>query len=53
MVWQGETVLSLFETNGPTLKFYKESDARAFGALYERVASQARLLFKSKPAEAR
>ena len=51
VVWKGETVLHLYETNGPFLKFYRETDARAFGALYERLASQARVLFKSKPAE--
>ena len=53
LVWKGETVLSLSETNGPFLKFYRESDARAFGALYERLASQARVLFKTKAAEAK
>ncbi|NBV24713.1 MAG: hypothetical protein EBS05_22690 [Proteobacteria bacterium] len=51
VVWNGETVLNLFETNGAFLHFYRESDARAFGALYERLASQARALFKPKAAE--
>ena len=53
VVWNGETVLDLFETNGATLDLYRESDARAFGALYERLASQARVLFKSKAAGAK
>lgn len=47
VVWKGETVLSLFETNGPFLQFYNESDAKAFGTLYERLANQARDTFKS------
>ena len=47
----GETILDLSETNGPFLKFYRETDARAFGALYERLASQARALFKAKADE--
>ena len=51
VIWKGETILHIYETNGPFLKFYRESDARAFGALYERLASQARILFPSKPAE--
>lgn len=45
IVWRGETILDLHETNGPFLDVYRESDARAFGALYERLASQARILF--------
>ena len=53
VTWKGETILHLYETNGPFLKFYRQSDARAFGALYERLASQARILFQSKPAEAK
>ena len=53
VTWKGETILHLYETNGPFLKFYQESDARAFGALYERLASQARSLFQSKPAESK
>ncbi len=48
VVWNGETILSLLETNGPFLQLYRESDARAFGALYERLASQARALFEPK-----
>ena len=51
VVWKGETILDLLETNGAFLDLYRESDARAFGALYERLASQARVLFKSKAAE--
>ena len=51
VVWKGETILNLHETNGPFLGLYRESDARAFGALYERLASQARVLFKSKARE--
>ena len=52
VVWNGETILDLHETNGPALHLYRESDARAFGALYERLASQARALVQSKAAEA-
>ena len=48
VVWNGETILDLHETNGPALVVYRESDARAFGALNERLATQARILFKSK-----
>lgn len=51
VVLKGETILDLSETNGPFLKFYRETDARAFGALYERLASQARALFKAKADE--
>ena len=46
VVWKGETILNLLETNGATLQLYRESDARAFGALYERLAGQARAAFK-------
>jgi hypothetical protein len=53
VVWNGETILDLHETNGPALDVYRESDARAFGALYERLASQARVLFKPKADEAK
>ena len=53
VVWNGKTILDLLETNGPFLHLYRESDARAFGALYERLASQARVLFKSKAAQAK
>ena len=49
--WNGETILDLTETNGPFLKLYRETDARAFGALHEQLANQARVLFKSKNAE--
>ncbi len=51
VVWNGKTILELLETNGAELVLYRESDARAFGALYERLASQARVLFKSKAAD--
>lgn len=50
--YQGETVLRLFETNGPFLQLYRESDARAFGTLYEQLASQARTRFKPQNSEA-
>ena len=50
-MWNGETILDLHETNGAALDLYRESDARAFGALYERLASQARVVFKSKADE--
>jgi len=53
VVWKGVTVLTLGETNGPFLYLYRESDARAFGALYERLAGQARVLFKAKADKAR
>ena len=53
VVWKGEAILDLLETNGPFLDLYRETDARAFGALYERLARQARDLFKSKAAEAK
>jgi hypothetical protein len=48
VVWNGDTILDLHETNGPVLDLYRESDARAFGALYERLASQARAAFRPK-----
>lgn len=41
----GETILELLEVDGPYLKLYRETDARAFGALYEKLASQARVAF--------
>jgi hypothetical protein len=44
----GETVLNIGEHC--TVAGYAESDARAFAALYERLASQARVLSKSKAA---
>jgi hypothetical protein len=47
----GETVLYIGEHC--TSAGYAESDARAFAALYERLAGQARLLFKSKADEAK
>lgn len=53
VVWKGETILNLLETNGATLHLYRESDARAFGALYERLAGQARAAFKSRAVNAR
>ncbi len=55
VVWKGETVLTLVETNGPFLQLYRESDARAFGALYEKLARKARVIFQAqaKPANAR
>ncbi len=40
--WNGQTILDLYETNGPFLDGYRETDARAFGKLYERIAEQAR-----------
>ncbi len=46
--WNGRTILDLYETNGPTLNFYRQDDARAFGALYEKLAGMARDLFKGK-----
>ncbi|HEV7405228.1 MAG TPA: hypothetical protein VGO11_19950 [Chthoniobacteraceae bacterium] len=45
----GESVLHLGEHC--TSAGYAETDARAFAALYEKLASQARLLFKAKAAE--
>ncbi|QOV91828.1 hypothetical protein [Humisphaera borealis] len=48
VVWQGKTMLDLGETNGPMLHFYRETDAKAFGALYEALAVQAREVFKAK-----
>ena len=48
VVWNGEVILHLNETNGPGLVFYRETDARAFGALYERLASRARVSFRTK-----
>jgi hypothetical protein len=53
VVWNGETILDLLETNGPVLDVYRESDARAFGALYQRLASQSRVLFKPKTGDAK
>ena len=53
MTLNGETILDLLEINGPFLKVYRETDARAFGALHEQLASQARAVFKSKANEAK
>jgi hypothetical protein len=53
VVWNGEITLDLHESRAAGLVLYRESDARAFGALYERLASQARVLFKSKADEAK
>jgi hypothetical protein len=53
VVWNGETILNLLETNGAFLDLYRESDARAFGALYLRLASQARAVFKSRDSRAK
>ena len=50
VVWKGRTILELSETNGALLKLYRESDARDFGALYERLASQARAAFQAETA---
>ncbi len=49
----GKTILELHESNTAVLDLYRESDARAFGALYERLASQARGLFQSPAVEVR
>jgi hypothetical protein len=51
VVWNGETILDLHEIRAAFPDLYRESDARAFGALYERLASQARVLFTSKADE--
>lgn len=40
--WNGQTILDLYETNGPTFDAYRESDAKTFASLYERLAKQAR-----------
>jgi hypothetical protein len=53
VLWNGETILDLYESRAAGLTLYRESDARSFGALYERLASQARILFKSKAAGAK
>ena len=47
--WKGQTILELHETNGPFAGLFRESDARAFAALYERLASQAHAAFKPNP----
>lgn len=46
VVWKGETVLNLLEARAAFLMLYRESDARAFGALYEKLASPIRAKFK-------
>ncbi len=46
VVWKGKTILHLYESRAAGLKLYRESDARAFGALYERLASQTHALIK-------
>jgi hypothetical protein len=51
--WEGKTVLGLMETNGPFLMLYRETDARAFGALYERLSSRAHAVFQPKSAQAK
>jgi hypothetical protein len=51
ILWNGKTVLEL--TEGCADGGYAESDARAFAALYERLASQARVLFKAEAADAK
>lgn len=48
LVWKGVTILELFETNGPFNQLYRETDARAFGRLYEQLATKARAAFKEK-----
>lgn len=53
LVWKGETILELFETNGPFHQLYRETDARAFGKLYEQLATKARASFKPKPGAAK
>ena len=51
VLMNGKVILQLHETNGPFLKLYAETDARAFGALYDRLARQARQKFPSNVAE--
>ena len=46
--WKGHSILDLHETNGPFLDLYHESDARAFGILYEDLAAQAATAYKAK-----
>jgi hypothetical protein len=53
VVWKGKAILYLHEGNAPALDCYRETDARAFGALYERLAGQARRLFKPTAGEAK
>ncbi|MFO1062382.1 MAG: hypothetical protein U0892_00730 [Pirellulales bacterium] len=42
ILWNNDPILDLGETNGPALIAFAESDAKLFGALYERLASHAR-----------
>jgi hypothetical protein len=51
VVWNGETILDLHESRAAGLLLYRETDARAFAALYERLASRARDLFNAKAGE--
>jgi hypothetical protein len=53
LVWKGVTILELFETNGPFHQLYRETDARAFGKIYEQLATKARASFKPKPGAAK
>ncbi|MFO0868627.1 MAG: hypothetical protein U0935_06720 [Pirellulales bacterium] len=53
VLWKGQTILDLYETNGPVLDLYAETDARAFGALYDRLARQARLAFRAQEEKAK
>ncbi|MFO0820428.1 MAG: hypothetical protein U1A77_20950 [Pirellulales bacterium] len=50
VIWEGQTILDLQESRAAGLLLYRESDARAFGALYETLATQARNAFRSPPA---
>ena len=50
---KGEMILNLLETNGATLDLYRESNAKAFGALYEQLASQARAQFEIPKADSK
>lgn len=51
VIWEGQTILDLQESRAAGLLLYRESDARAFGALYETLATQARNAFRSPPAK--
>lgn len=48
VLWKGESVLELRETNGPFFMAYPETDARAFGKLYERLSGHARNAFAAE-----
>lgn len=52
LVWKGKTILDLHESRAAGILLYRESDARAFAAIYERLASQARVLFQPKARKA-